>query len=62
MEVKIQVVIDTYKEEIARVMNENVLLKAQVKQLQNEIENKNNEEEQRFYIASTLNSLKGCEK
>ena len=31
MEVKIQVVIDTYKEEIARLSNENVLLKAQVK-------------------------------
>ena len=45
MEVKIQVVIDTYKEEIARLSNENVLLKAQVKQLQNELENKNNEEE-----------------
>ena len=52
MEVKIQVVIDTYKEEIARLSNENVLLKAQVKQLQNELENKNNEE-QRFYVAST---------
>ena len=45
MEVKIQVVIDTYKEEIARLSNENVLLKSQVKQLQNELENKNNEEE-----------------
>ena len=45
MEVQIQIVIDTYKEEIARVMNENVLLKAQVKQLQNELENRNNEEE-----------------
>ena len=45
MEVKIQVVIDTYKEEIARLSNENVLLKAQVKQLQNELENKNNKEE-----------------
>jgi cell division protein FtsB len=37
MEVKIQVVIDTYKEEIARLTNENVLLKAQIKQLQNEL-------------------------
>lgn len=36
MEVKIQVVIDAYKEEIARLINENVLLKAQIKQLQNE--------------------------
>ena len=42
MEVKIQVVIDTYKEEIARLTNENVLLKAQIKQLQNEL-NSNNE-------------------
>lgn len=37
MEVKIQVVIDTYKEEIARLSNENVLLKAQIRQLQNEL-------------------------
>ena len=38
MEVKIQVVIDTYKEELARLVNENTLLNAQVKQLQNELE------------------------
>lgn len=38
MEVKIQVVIDTYKEELARLVNENTLLKAQLKQLQNELE------------------------
>ena len=38
MEVRIQVVIDTYKEELARLVNENTLLKAQVKQLQNELE------------------------
>ena len=37
MEVKIKVVIDTYKEEIARLTNENVLLKAQIRQLQNEL-------------------------
>ena len=37
MEVKIQVVIDTYKEELSNLMNENVLLKAQIKQLQNEL-------------------------
>ena len=37
MEVKIQVVIDTYKEEIARLTNENVLIKAQIRQLQNEL-------------------------
>lgn len=43
MEVKIQVVIEAYKEEIARLANENVLLKAQINQLQNEIEELNNE-------------------
>lgn len=37
MEIKIQVVIDTYKEEIARLTNENILLRAQIKQLQNEL-------------------------
>lgn len=37
MEVKIQVVIDAYKEEIARLINENILLKAQIRQLQNEL-------------------------
>ncbi len=36
MEVKIQLVIDTYKDEIARLANENVLLKAQLRQLQND--------------------------
>lgn len=36
MELKVQIVIDTYKEEIARLINENILLKAQIKQLQNE--------------------------
>lgn len=43
MEVKIQVVIEAYKEEIARLANENILLKAQINQLQNEIEELNNE-------------------
>ena len=37
MEVKIQLIINEYKEELARLMNENVLLRAQVKQLQNEL-------------------------
>lgn len=36
IELKVQIVIDTYKEEIARLINENILLKAQIKQLQNE--------------------------
>lgn len=42
MEVQIQIVIDTYKEEIARLTNENILLRAQVKQLQNELKEVNN--------------------
>lgn len=45
MELKVQLVIDTYKEEIANLMNENILLKTQVKQLQNELsESRENEE------------------
>lgn len=46
MEVQVQILLDTYKEEIARLANENILLIAQIKQLkqlQNELE-KNNEE------------------
>lgn len=42
MEVQIQIVIDAYKEEIARLTNENILLRAQVKQLQNELKEVNN--------------------
>ena len=41
MEVKIQLIIEAYKEELVRLMNENLLLKAQVKQLQNDLENLN---------------------
>ena len=37
MEIKIQLVIDAYKEELNRLMNENILLKAQLKQIQNEM-------------------------
>ena len=37
MEVAIQLIINEYKEELTRLMNENVLLRAQVKQLQNEL-------------------------
>ena len=37
MEVKIQLIINEYKEELAKVMNENILLRAQVKQLQNDL-------------------------
>lgn len=53
MEIKIQLIIDAYKEELARLANENILLKAQIKQLQNELENKEKENE---------NGFKGCEK
>ena len=41
MEVKIQLIIEAYKEELVRLMNENLLLKAQVKQLQNDLESLN---------------------
>ena len=37
MEIKIQLIINEYKEELNRLMNENILLRAQVKQLQNEL-------------------------
>lgn len=42
MEITIQLIIDTYKEELSKVMNENILLKAQLRQLQ--IELNSNEE------------------
>lgn len=38
MEIKIQLIINEYKEEVARLMNENILLRAQVKQLQNDLD------------------------
>ena len=46
MEVKIQLIINEYKEELAKLMNENIILRAQVKQLQNDLEelNKGGEE------------------
>lgn len=37
MEIAIQLIINEYKEELNRLMNENVLLRAQVKQLQNDL-------------------------
>ena len=37
MEIAIQLIINEYKEELTRLMNENIILKAQVKQLQNEL-------------------------
>ena len=46
MEIKIQLIINEYKEELTKVMNENILLRAQVKQLQNDLDelNKGGEE------------------
>ena len=37
MEITIQMIINEYKEELAKLMNENILLRAQIKQLQNEL-------------------------
>lgn len=44
MQVDVNNVLDTYREEIAKLANENVLLRAQIRQLQNELEKKNEEE------------------
>ena len=46
MEIKIQLIIKEYKEELAKLKNENLLLRAQVKQLQNDLDelNKGGEE------------------
>lgn len=41
MEIKIQLIIDEYKEELAKLMNENLILRAQVKQLQNDLDELN---------------------
>ena len=41
MEIKIQLIINEYKEELAKLMNENLLLRAQVKQLQNDLDGLN---------------------
>ena len=46
MEIKIQLIIDEYKEELAKLMNENLLLRAQVKQLQNDLEELNRGDEE----------------
>ena len=37
MEIKIQLVVEAYKEELFKLTNENVLLKAQINHLQNEL-------------------------
>ena len=41
MQIDMSSVLEAYREELNRLMNEVVLLKAQLKQLQNELENKN---------------------
>lgn len=46
MEIKIQLIINEYKEELAKVMNENLLLRAQVKQLQNDLDELNRGDEE----------------
>ena len=46
MEIKIQLIIDMYKEELAKLMNENILLRAQVKQLQNDLDKLNRGDEE----------------
>ncbi len=46
MEIKIQLIIDEYKEELAKLMNENILLRAQVKQLQNDLDESNRGDEE----------------
>ena len=46
MEIKIQLIINEYKEELAKVMNENILLRAQVKQLQNDLDESNRGDEE----------------
>ena len=45
MEIKIQLIINEYKEELAKLMNENLLLRAQVKQLQNDLDELNRGDE-----------------
>ena len=47
MEIKIQLIINEYKEELAKVMNENILLRAQVKQLQNDLDELNRGDEEK---------------
>ena len=46
MEIKIQFIINEFKEEFAKLMNENLLLRAQVKQLQNDLDELNRGDEE----------------
>ena len=45
MQVDMNFVLEAYRETIDRLTNENILLKAQLKQLQNELEKNNKEVE-----------------
>lgn len=46
MQVDISLILDSYKEELEKLLNENILLKAQLKQLQNDLDEKNEENQQ----------------
>ena len=48
MQIDVNAVLNTYKEEIAKIINDNILLKAQVMQLQHELEviNQNKEKQE----------------
>ena len=37
MQIEIELLIESYKEELARVTNENIVLKAKIKQIQNDL-------------------------
>ena len=45
MQVDVSLILDIYREEINGLMNENILLKAQLKQLQNELASEKSEDE-----------------
>lgn len=45
MQIDVNAVLNAYKEEIAKIINENVFLKAQVLQLQHELESINQNKE-----------------
>lgn len=46
MQVDISLILDSYKEELEKLLNENILLRAQLKQLQNDLDEKNEENQQ----------------
>lgn len=48
MQIDVNAVLNAYKEEIAKIINDNILLKAQVMQLQHELEviNQNKEKQE----------------